>query len=178
MVVNEKTISQKTVFKGRIITVHTDDVQLENGTSAYREVIEHSGGVCIVPLTEDLKVHVVRQFRYPFQKGLLEIPAGKKEYGEEPLECGIRELREEVGATADHMIPLGHMYPTPAYDTECIYIYLARGLHYGEQHLDEDEFLEVETIPLVQLKEMVMSGEIEDAKTQIAILKTCVLMGV
>ena len=178
MVVKEKTILQKTVFEGKIMTVHTDDVELDNGTRAYREVIEHSGGVCVVPLTEDLRVHVVRQFRYPFKKGLLEIPAGKKEYGEDPLACGIRELKEETGASADQMIPLGHLFPTPAYDSECIYMYLARGLHYGEQRLDEDEFLEVETIPLVQLKEMVMAGEIEDAKTQIAILKTCILMGI
>lgn len=178
MVVNEKTISQKTVFEGKIITVHTDAVELENGMPAYREVVEHSGGVCILPLTDDMRVHVVRQFRYPFQKGLLEIPAGKKEYGENPLECGIRELKEEVGAVADEMISLGHMFPTPAYDSECIYIYLARGLHYGEQHLDNGEFLEVETIPLVTLKEMVMSGEVEDAKTQIAVLKVCALLGV
>ena len=178
MIVQEKTISQKTIFEGKILTLHTDSVELENGMPAYREVIEHSGGVCILPLTDDMRVHVVRQFRYPFKKGLLEIPAGKKEYGEDPLTCGTRELKEEVGATADEMISLGSMFPTPAYDSECIYIYLARGLHYGEQHLDNGEFLEVETIPLTELKRMVMANEIEDAKTQIAILKTCALLGI
>ena len=178
MVVNEKTVSRKTVFEGKIIKVHTDAVELENGMPAYREVVEHSGGVCVLPLTEDGKVHVVRQFRYPFQKGLLEIPAGKKEYGEDPLECGVRELQEEVGATADEMISLGYLLPTPAYDSECIYMYLARGLHYGEQNLDNGEFLEVETIPLAELENMVMAGEIEDAKTQIAVLKACVLMNI
>lgn len=178
MVVNEKTISEKTVFEGKIITVHTDSIELENGQPGYREVVEHSGGVCILPLTDDMRVHVVRQFRYPFKKGLLEIPAGKKEYGEDPYTCGVRELKEEVGATADEIIPLGTLFPTPAYDSECIHMYLARGLHYGSQQLDEGEFLEVETIPLSELKEMVIRGEIEDAKTQIAVLKVCVLTGV
>lgn len=176
MVITEKTLSQKTVFQGKILTLHTDEVLLENGIEAYREVIEHTGGVCILPLTKDNKVHVVRQFRYPFAKVLLEIPAGKKEAGEDPLTCGIRELKEEVGASADEMIPLGSMLPTPAYDTERIYMYLARGLHYGTQQLDEDEFLEVETIPLTELKKMVMRGEIEDAKTQLAILKACAML--
>ncbi len=176
MVITEKTLSRKTVFQGKILTLHTDEVLLENGIEAYREVIEHTGGVCILPLTKDNKVYVVRQFRYPFAKILLEIPAGKKEAGEDPLTCGIRELKEEVGASADEMIPLGSMLPTPAYDTERIYMYLARGLHYGTQQLDEDEFLEIETIPLTELKKMVMRGEIEDAKTQLAILKACTML--
>lgn len=177
MIITEKTISRKTVFQGKILTLHTDEVLLENGGEAYREVIEHTGGVCILPLTDDNRVHVVRQFRYPFAKALLEIPAGKKEAGENPLACGVRELKEEVGAFADEMIPLGSMLPTPAYDTERIYMYLARGLHYGTQKLDEDEFLDVETVPLAKLKEMVMHGEIEDAKTQLAVLKACAMLG-
>ncbi len=177
MVITEKTVSQKTIFQGKILTLHTDEVLLENGIEAYREVIEHSGGVCILPLTDDNRVHVVRQYRYPFAKALLEIPAGKKEAGEEPLSCGVRELKEEVGAIAEEMIPLGSMLPTPAYDTERIHMYLARGLHYGNQKLDEDEFLEVETIPLTELKKMVLRGEIEDAKTQLAVLKACAMLG-
>jgi ADP-ribose pyrophosphatase len=178
MIIKEKTIATHEVFHGNIISVHRDDVVLENGISALREVVEHSGGVCILPLTEDNQVHLVRQFRYPFQTGLLEVPAGKKELGEDPLSCGIRELKEEVGATADEMIPLGKMLPTPAYDTECIYLYLARGLHYGKQHLDSDEFLDVETFPLADLKQMVMANEIDDAKTQLIILKACAFLGI
>lgn len=177
MIINENTIKETTVFQGKIIRVHTDEVKLENGMDAYREVVEHSGGVCILPLTDDNQVHVVRQYRYAVHKGLLEIPAGKKEYGEDPLECGIRELKEEVGATADEMIPLGYIYATPAYDSETIYIYLAKGLHYGNQHLDEGEFLDVETIPLTTLRDMAMAGEVADAKTVVAVLKACALLG-
>ena len=102
---------------------------------------------------------------------LTEIPAGKLEYGEDPLSCGKRELKEEIGAAAEEWVDLGKIYPTPAYDTEVIHIYLAKGLSFGEQHLDPGEFLNVERVPLLTLYEQVMAGEILDAKTQIAVLK-------
>lgn len=167
----ETKIDSTEIYNGKILNVTRDTVRLENGETAYREVIHHSGGVCVLPLDDNGDVLFVKQFRYPFADVLLEIPAGKREIGEDPLECGIRELSEEVGATADEIIPLGKLYPTVAYDTEVIYMYLARGLHFGKQHLDEDEFVDVVRIPFDEAYKMVMRDEIPDSKTQLAILK-------
>ena len=177
MHLDEKTIERTLVYKGGILEVYHDTVMLENDNTAGRDVVKHSGGVCVVAVNENKEVYFVKQFRYPHGKVLLEIPAGKKEWGENPLECGMRELREEAGFTADEFISLGCLYPTPAYDTEVIYMYLAKGLHKAEQDLDEDEFLDVLTIPLDEAVKMVMNNEIEDAKTQLALLKASVLLG-
>ena len=177
MHLEEKTLSSEQKFDGKVVKLFVDQVELENGEKTFREVIKHPGGVCILPLDGDNNVLMVRQFRYPSHKVLLEIPAGKMEYGEDHRECGLRELKEETGCTCDEFTYLGNLIPTPAYDTEVIYMYLARGLHSGEQKLDEDEFLEVEKIPLDKAVEMVMNNEIADAKTQIALLKTKQLLG-
>ncbi len=167
----EKQLSSETIYDGKILKLTRDTALLENGETAYREVVHHSGGVCILPLDDDGNVLFVKQFRYPFSTVLLEIPAGKREKGEEPLTCGVRELSEEVGASAKEIIPLGKLYPTVAYDTEIIYMYLARGLEFHSQHLDKDEFVDVVKIPLSEAYQMVMRDEIPDSKTQIAILK-------
>lgn len=167
----EVQLSRKEIYKGRVVHLLEDQVRLPDGQEARREVILHPGGVGILPLMEDGTVLVVRQFRYPQGKVLTEIPAGKLEFGEDPLSCGKRELQEEVGAAAEEWVDLGTIYPTPAYDTEVIHIYLARGLSFGEQHLDPGEFLNVERVPFQALYERVMAGEIADAKTQIAVLK-------
>ena len=176
MRLEEKTLSTEMKYDGKIVKLYCDSVELENGKTASREVVKHPGGVCIVPLDEDNNVLMVRQFRYPHGRVLLEIPAGKLEYGENHRECGLRELKEEIGCTCDSFEYLGNLIPTPAYDTEVIHMYLARGLHNGEQSLDEDEFLEIEKIPLEKAVEMIMNNEISDAKTQIAILKTARLI--
>ncbi len=176
MHLEEKTLESSLAFKGSILEVYQDTVLLENDKTAKRDVIRHPGGVCIVALTENNEVYFVKQFRYPHKKALLEIPAGKLEWGENHFECGKRELREETGFTADEFTYLGCLFPTPAYDTEVIHMYLAKGLHKAEQNLDDDEFLEVLTIPLDEAVEMVMNNEIEDAKTQLALLKTAVLL--
>lgn len=176
MHLQEETINSVLSHKGGILEVYSDTVLLENGKEASRDVIRHPGGVCVVAVNEKKEVYFVKQFRYPHKKVLLEIPAGKLEYGENPLECGKRELREEAGFTADDFRSLGCLYPTPAYDTEIIYMYLASGLHKSQQNLDEDEFLDVLTIPLDEAVKMVMNNEIEDAKTQLALLKTFVLL--
>lgn len=176
MHLEEKTLSSEQKFDGKIVKLFVDKAELENGEVVTREMIKHPGGVCIVPLDEDNNVLMVRQFRYPPHKVLLEIPAGKLEYNENHRECGLRELKEETGCTCDEFTYLGNLIPTPAYDSEVIHIYLARGLHGGEQDLDDDEFLDVEKIPLDKAVEMVMNNEIEDAKTQIALLKTSVLL--
>ncbi len=171
MHLKEKTLSVEEIYKGRIIDVTCEKVLLENEAEAYREVVHHTGGVCILPINDKKEVFLVKQFRYPFKEVLLEIPAGKRERGENPKECGIRELREEVGAESDNVTYLGKLYPTVAYDTEVIYMYMAQDLNFKEQKLDEDEFLDIVKIPLNKVYEMVMSDQIPDAKTQIAILK-------
>ena len=178
MNLKEETLTREYRFNGRIINLRTDRVRLPNGAEAGREVVEHPGGVCVAPLTDDHELLFVRQYRYPYEEVVLELPAGKRDKnGEEPLECGKRELQEETGAVAAEYISLGEVYPSPGYCDEIIYLYLANGLDFGEARPDEDEFVEVERIPLERAVEMVMSGEIVDAKTQIAVLKTARLLG-
>lgn len=167
----EKTLSQEYKYKGRIINMRVDKVTLPDGNVASREVVEHNGGVCIVPLTEKNEILMVRQYRYPYSETVLEIPAGKRDGDEEPIVCGKRELLEETGAIAAEYKFLGKLYPSPGYCGEIIYMYAAKGLTFGNQHTDEDEFLEVEKIPLSDLVDMILSGEITDSKTQTAILK-------
>lgn len=168
----EKTVSQDIRFRGRVINLRVDNALLPNGNHATREVVEHPGGVCVAALTDQNELLFVRQFRYPYGEVLLELPAGKLDRGgENPLEAGKRELREETGAVAAHYRSLGKLYPSPGYCDEIIHLYLAQDLSFGESEPDEDEFLECERIPLDRAVEMVLQNEITDAKTQVAILK-------
>ena len=172
MNLNEKQLSAEYMYKGRIINLRRDKALLPNGEEALREVIEHPGGVCVAALTDEGEVLFVRQFRYPYMEQTLEIPAGKRDRSDEdPLECGKRELREETGATAQNFISLGELYPTPGYCGEIIWMYAASGLEFGDCDPDDDEFLAVERYPLEKAVEMILSGEIKDAKTQAAVLK-------
>lgn len=173
MHLDEKTLSSELAYQAKIFRVTKDTAQLENGAEVRRDVVHHSGGVCVVPLTDKNTVLMVKQYRYPMHEITLEIPAGKLEAGEDPSECGLRELREEAGRTCGKYTSLGKLYPTPAYDTEIIYMYLAEKLSEPEeQNLDEGEFLDVTEIPLEEAVQMVMDGKIPDAKTQLALLKT------
>lgn len=172
----EVQLSSEEIFKGRVVHLQVDKVRLPDGKVSTREVIRHPGGVGILPLMPDGTVMMVRQFRYPGDSVLTEIPAGKLEYGEDPLACGKRELSEEIGAEAKEWIFLGNVYPTPAYDSEVIRVYLAAGLTFGRQHLDEGEFLNICRVPLQTLVDQVMNGEICDAKTQIGVLKTAYML--
>lgn len=171
----EKTLRETTVYDGRILRLHVDDIELPNGKKAIREIVEHSGGVCVAALSENKTLTFVRQFRYPYHKVLLELPAGKLEKGEDPLQAGIRELEEECGLVADRVISMGCVYPTVAYCSEIIYLYLATGLHQTAQHFDEDEFLETEEISLDDAVRMVMQNEITDSKTVALVLKIAAL---
>lgn len=176
MDLTEKTLKQTYIFKGKIVNLRVDDALLPDGTTAKREVVEHPGGVCVVPLTAENELVFVKQFRYPYAEVLPELPAGKLEYGEDPFLAGKRELKEETGATAKSYVSLGKLYPTPGYCGEIIHMYLAKGLTFGAQDLDSDEFLEVVRIPLEEAFQMVMSNQITDSKTQVGVMKTYYLM--
>ena len=145
---------------------------MPNGETAKREIVEHNGGVCVAALDDKQNLLMVKQFRYPYGEVIYEIPAGKRNsIDEDPLLCGKRELKEETGAIAEKYTFLGELYPTPGYCGEIIWIYAATKLSFGEMQPDEDEFLDVEKIPFKKALEMVLSNEIKDAKTQVAILK-------
>lgn len=178
MLLEEKTLKENIMFEGRIFTVRKDEVELPNGHKSTREVAYHNGGVCVAPLTKDNELIMVRQFRYPYKEVILELPAGKLEKGEDPYDAGMRELEEETGYVTDKMQSLGEFYPTPGYCSEIIYLYYADNLEYKKQNLDEDEFLNVETIKLDDAVKMVMNGEIKDGKTQAIILKLALIKGV
>ena len=175
----ETRSSSEDVFDGVVLHVKRDTVTLSNGTSAVREVIRHIGAVCVIPVTENNEVIMERQYRYPLDRVILEIPAGKLDTPDENRLSAIqRELREETGYTADEWMEIGDFHPAPAYSDEYITMYMARGLHKGQRHLDEDEFLDVYAIPLADLVEDVMAGRISDAKTQVCILKAARILGV
>lgn len=167
-----KTGSEK-VFEGKLLHVYRDTVMLPNGSPATREFIRHQGAVAVVPLTADGRVIIERQFRYPLNEVITEIPAGKLDsYSEDRLEAAKRELREETGYTAEEWISLGDYHPTVAYSDERITLFLAKRLKKGARELDDDEFLNVDSAPLEELVRDVMEGRITDGKTQTAILKT------
>ena len=172
----ETTLSSQTVFDGKIITVKADKALLPNGAQATREVVKHPGGVCVLALQEDGTVPLVRQFRYPLGDVMLELPAGKLEYGEEPRPAAIRELGEEVGLEPGKLTELGFIYVSPGFCTEKLHLYLAQDVKSVPVHPDEDEFLDIVCLPFAKLVEMVMSGEITDGKTVTAVLKTKVLL--
>ena len=177
MHLKEETLDSRKTYQGKIFYVTQDTARLEDGCTAIRDVVHHSGGVCVVPLTEQNTVLMVQQFRYPMQEVTLEIPAGKIEPGEDPAACGRRELLEEVGRTCETYTYLGAVYPTPAYDTEVIHMYLAQGLSAPQsQQLDAEEFLDITELPLEEAVEQILQNKIPDAKTQIALLKTYVML--
>ena len=171
MDLTEKTLSREDCFDGKLVHVHVDQVRLPNGQTAAREVVDHVDGVAVLPLDERGNVLAVTQYRYVFGKTLLEIPAGKLDPGEDPVTGALRELKEETGAVPDIFLPLGRILPAPGCYGEALYLFLARGLHMEEQALDPDEFLQVERIPFPEMVHRCLTGEIEDAKTVVAVLK-------
>ena len=168
----EKQLDSEVIFDGNLLHIRRDRVQLPDGGTAEREYNIHYGSVCVIPVDGDGNVILERQYRYPIGQILLEIPAGKLGSADEaPLDAAKRELKEETGAVAEKWTDLGYFYPTPAYTTEKIWMYMAEGLSFGETSPDEDEFIEVVRMPLDELTEMICRGDIPDIKTQAAALR-------
>lgn len=179
MDLTEHTVESKTIFEGKIVKLTLDQARLPNGALASREVVYHPGGVAVLALDEDRTVTLVRQYRYPIRRELVELPAGKLDHGaeEDRLLGAKRELSEETGLEAEEWTYLGYTLASPGFCDEALHMYLARGLHRSKQHPDEDEFLDVITMPFDQLAEQVMDGTITDAKTVATTLKVKVLLG-
>lgn len=176
MNLTEKKLSEEYIYKGRIIRLRKDKALLPDGNEALREVIEHPGGVGVIPIDEEGNVYLVRQFRYPYMEETLEIPAGKRDPGEEPIVTGKRELKEETGAEAKTYKYLGELYPSPGYCGEIIHMYAAKELTFSDKNPDDDEFIDTVKMPLAEAVERVMNGEFKDSKTQAAILKLKLLV--
>ncbi len=165
----ETQVASKQVYKGHFLDVRRDEVRLPNGHSAQREYIVHPGAVMVVPILDDGRLVVERQYRYPLGRVILEFPAGKLDAGEAPLTCGIRELQEETGYRAKEWARAGILHNAIAYSNEGIEVWFARGLSLGERHLDDGEFLDVSTASVTELALSARRGELTDAKTLIGL---------
>jgi len=166
-----KTLEQKQIFKGKVVDLVVETVELPNGGVTELEVIRHPGAAAMVPLTSDGQVLLVRQYRHAPRSWLLEIPAGKLDPGEAPEVCAARELEEEVGYRPGELISLGWIWTTPGFTNEKIWLYLARDLVAGTQALEGDEILSVESVPLDEAVAKVHGGEICDGKSVCGLLR-------
>lgn len=176
MELKETMVSTETVYEGIIVNVRRDKAKLIDGRITNREVVEHPGGVCVFALDNEGKVILVRQYRYPMQEVVLELPAGKLEKGEDPSDSGLRELGEETGLVPQTYLPMGVSFSSPGIMEEKIYYFFATDLVQGPVHPDDGEFLEVVRVPYEELLEMARKGEIKDAKTLVAILKASMVL--
>ncbi len=161
----ETVIGSEAIYSGKIVHLRVDTVQMPDGKEAKREIIQHNGAVCVVPVREDGTILLVRQFRLAAGGVLLEIPAGKLEAGEEPLGCAARELEEETGYRAETITPLSSFYLAPGYSTEMMYAYLATGLTATKTNFDADENLELVALPFAEVERRLLAGEFQDYKT-------------
>lgn len=170
MTFEEKTLDSEKIYNGKILNLRRDKVTTVNGDTAYREIIEHSGGVVLAAITNDGKMVMVRQFRKAVEKVVFEAPAGKLEEGEDNLQAAIRELKEETGYSADKIEFMGSYFSSCGYTSEKLHLFLCRGLTAGETEFDDHEALIVEEYPLKDLFQQVIRGKIDDAKSALAIL--------
>lgn len=168
--ITEKQLSATRIYDGKVVNLELSDVMLPNGRTAKREVVRHPGGAAVL-LVRDGKVLMERQFRFPYNKVIWEIPAGKLNRGEDPRTAAARELEEETGWRAENLERLAEVYPSPGYTDEIIYVFAAKDAVYARQHLDDDEFVHCTFIELDKCLKMCESGEISDAKTLVALYK-------
>ncbi|WP_243290143.1 NUDIX hydrolase [Bacillus sp. FJAT-47783] len=168
----ERTISKEQIFSGKIIDLFVEDVALPNGSTSKREIIKHPGAVAIIAVTDDEKIVMVRQYRKALEKAIVEIPAGKLEKGEEPMETAMRELEEETGYRSQQLKPLISFYTSPGFADELVHVFVAEGLTKmsNRQNLDEDEFVDIVEVTLEEAQKMIETKEIYDAKTAYAVL--------
>lgn len=166
----EKTISEKHIYSGNIIKVELVTVTLPNGRQATRDIVMHPGASAVVPLNEKGELYMVKQYRKPIEAVSLEIPAGKLDYGEDPKFCAERELKEETGLTSKNISHLISVHSTPGFSNEIVHLYAATGLSEGESCADTDEFISAEKFEVSQLVDMILKGEITDAKSIVGIL--------
>jgi len=166
----EKTIKSNIVFNGKLLEVRCDDVYLPNGQISYREWINHPGAVCCIPILPDGKIAMIRQYRYAVKQEMIELPAGKLDKAENPEDCALRELEEEIGYRANRLTFLANIHPAIGFANENMWLYLAEDLEKTEPILDNDEFIELIPIRLEDAVEMVWCGDITDVKTIIGLL--------
>lgn len=166
----ETRIASEQKFSGRLIDLYLDQVELPNGQTSSREWIDHPGAVCIIPVMPDEKICLIRQFRYGPGEEFIEIPAGKLDSGEAPLDCAYRELEEETGYRANKLTFLTNIHPAIGFSNEKMWMYLAEDLEKYENKLDQDEFLELLPTPLEKALDWIWSGKITDVKTIIGLL--------
>ena len=170
MVFEEKTISSERIYEGKILNLRKDKVHVKDNKTSYREIVEHNGGVALAAITPEGRMVMVKQFRKAAEKAILEVPAGKIEKGEDHALTAERELKEETGYSAGKIEFITSFYSSIGYSTEVIYLYLATDLTPGETDFDDNESIEILEYDLPELKKMIFSNEIEDAKTIAAIL--------
>lgn len=168
----EKTIKRKEIFQGNIISLHVDEVELPNGKTSTREVVKHPGAVAVIPVTKEGKIVMVKQFRKPLERTLVEIPAGKIEKGEEPHVTAVRELEEETGYTTKNIQYVTSFYTSPGFADEIIHLYFSNELIRLEEKIvgDEDEFIEIVELSIEEAEYYIKEQIIYDAKTAYAVL--------
>mgnify|MGYP000536628861 CR=1 FL=1 len=164
---NFKVIKSETVFNGKVFDVRVDEIQYnDTGNKSFRQVAVHPGGAVVVPVNDDGKIILITQYRYPHNEVVLELPAGKLEKGEDPMECAKRELTEETGYSTKEITKLGKIFTTPGFCSEVLHIYLAKGLKAGNHAREEgEEDIQLVELSLDDIEEKIKSGEIVDAKT-------------
>ena len=165
----ESTKSTSVVYNGDFLDVRKDEVLLPNGETSSREWINHPGAVCIIPILPNGKIALIRQYRYPVNKEMIELPAGKLDLGEKPKQCALRELEEEIGYSASKLEFLTIIHPAIGFANEEMHLYLATDLIKTQAHLDRDEFLILKPTLLKEAMEMVWNGSITDVKTIIGL---------
>ena len=174
----EKTVASETVFEGKVFSVEIKEILTPEGRKSTREIVKHNGGACILPVDEQGNCYLVKQFRSPFEKVMLEAPAGKIEKGEDPLYCASREITEETGFTAGKIESAGKMVATPGYCSEVIYLYIGTNLKYEGGTPDENEYISTVKMSLKEAVEMAENGTIIDSKTLILLYKAARRLGI